>query len=262
MTHNSYLDIVRSTLRRPTLLFRRNFDELMTNTFNPYIAGEVNSNTDIQFMTDEYSCAEYVVEYLNKSARGMGNLRHELTTMMQEHPERDYTDQLKALSIKLLNAVEMSAQEAAWYLLRQPMSETSRQVAYIPTVWLTERQRCRKRRQQMAREGLDKNSTDVWTKNIIQRYEERPASLEQVYLAEFASWYAKANDFVDEEDDVNVDGEEDLESKPAARTSRAQNQYRKRLIGRVYGTDITTWTKLSIINEKWFYYTYNSATNC
>lgn len=146
LTHDSYLDIVRSTSRRPTLLFRRNFDELMTNTFNPYIAGEVNSNIDIQFILDEYSCAEYVVEYVNKSARGMGNLRRELTTMMQEHPEQDYTDQLKALSIKLLNAVEMSAQEAAWYLLRQPMSETSRQVAYIPTVWPTERQRCRKRR--------------------------------------------------------------------------------------------------------------------
>jgi len=61
LTHDSYLDIVRSTLRRPNL-FRRTFDELMTNTFNPYIAGEVNSNTDIQIITDEYSCAEYVVE--------------------------------------------------------------------------------------------------------------------------------------------------------------------------------------------------------
>lgn len=63
-----------------------------------------NSNIDIQFILDEYSCAEYV----NKSARGMNNLRRELTTMMQEHPDQDYTGQLKALSIKLLNAVEMS----------------------------------------------------------------------------------------------------------------------------------------------------------
>lgn len=69
------------------------------------------------------------------------------------------------------------------------MSETSRQVVYIPTVWPTERQFCRKRRQQMDLEGIDGDSTDVWTKNIIQRYEERPESLEQVYLAEFASWY-------------------------------------------------------------------------
>ncbi|GBP70855.1 hypothetical protein EVAR_53519_1 [Eumeta japonica] len=58
LTYASYLDIVRSSLRRPTLLFRRNFNELMTNTFDPYIAGEVNSNIDIQFILDEYSCAE------------------------------------------------------------------------------------------------------------------------------------------------------------------------------------------------------------
>lgn len=233
LTYVSYLDIVRSMLRRPTLVFRRNFDELMTNTFNPYLAGEVNSNIDIQFILDEYSCAEYVVEYVNKSARGMGNLRRELTTMMQEHPDQDYTGQLKALSIKLLNAVEMSAQEAAWYLLRQPMGKASRQIVYIPTVWPTERQCCRKRRQQMDREGIDGDSTDVWTKNIIQRYEERPASLEQVYLAEFASWYANASDFVDEEDDVHVDDDEDSEAVPEARTSRAPKEYRRRLLGRV-----------------------------
>lgn len=98
----------------------------------------------------------------------------------------------------------------------------------------------------------------MWTKYIIKRYEKRPASLEQVHLAEFASWYAEDNDFVDEDNDVHVDGEEDLESEPIAKMSSAQNQYRKRLMC----SDITTWTKPSILNEKWFYYTYNSATKC
>ncbi|CAF4955944.1 unnamed protein product [Pieris macdunnoughi] len=233
LTYASYLDIVRSTLRRPTLLFRRNFDELMTNTFNPYLAGQLNSNIDIQFILDEYSCAEFVVEYVNKSARGMSNLRYELTKMMQKHPEQDYTGQLKALSIKLLNAIEISAQEAAWYLLRQPMSETSRDVVYIPTVWPTERQRCRKRRQKVDRENIDGDSTNVWTKNIIQLYEERPASLENVYLAEFGSWYANANDFVDEEDDVPVGDDEDSEGIPEARTLGAPKEYRRRLTRRI-----------------------------
>ncbi|XP_028036181.1 uncharacterized protein LOC114247409 [Bombyx mandarina] len=233
LTYVTYLDIVRSTLHRPTIVFKRNFDELMTDTFNPYLAGEVNSKIDIQFILDEHSCADYVVEYINRSARGMGDLRRELTTMMQEHPEQDYTGQLKALSVKMLNAVEMSAQEAAWYLLRQRMSEASRQIVYIPTVWPTERQCCRKRRQQMDREGIDEDSTDVWTKNIIQRYEERPESLEQVYLAEFASWYANASDFLNEEDDVHADDDEDSEAIPETRTSRASKEYRRRPLGRI-----------------------------
>ncbi|XP_047035800.1 uncharacterized protein LOC124641680 isoform X2 [Helicoverpa zea] len=231
LTFDTYLDVVRSTLRRPTLLFKRNFDQLMTNTFNPYLAGEINSNIDIQFVLDDYSCAQYVVEYVNKSARGMGNLNRELVKMMQEHPDRDYTGQLKALSIKLLNAVEMSAQEAAWYLLRQPMSETSRQVVYIPSVWPSERQRCRKRRVQMNREGIDADSTDVWTKNVIQRYEERPPSLEPVYLAEFASWYFKRQDFIDNEDDVDVHEYENLE--PETEEETTSRQYRRRQMGRI-----------------------------
>ncbi|GBP70865.1 hypothetical protein EVAR_53529_1 [Eumeta japonica] len=183
------------------------------------------------FILDEYSCAQYVVEYVNKSARGMGNLNRELTKMMEEHPDRDYTGQLKALSVKLLNAVEMSAQEAAWYLLRQPMSEASRQIVYIPTVWPSKRQRCRKRRKQLDREGIAEDSTDVWTKNVIQRYEERPPSLQDVHLAEFASWYAKSRDFIDNEDDLNVHEDDDPEPPTGERmTSRG---YRKRLIGRI-----------------------------
>ncbi|CAG5000102.1 unnamed protein product [Parnassius apollo] len=231
LTFDAYLDIVRSTLRRPTLLFKRNFDQLMTNTFNPYLAGQINSNIDIQFILDEYSCAQYVVEYVNKSAREMGNLNRELTKMMEEHPDRDYTGQLKALSVKLLNAVEMSAQEAAWYLLRQPMSEASRQIVYIPTVWPSERQRCHKRRKQLDREGIAEDSTDVWTKNIIQRYEERPPSLQDVYLAEFASWYANSRDFIDNEDDLNVHEDDDPEPPTGERTT--SRGYRKRLIGRI-----------------------------
>lgn len=236
LTFDAYLDVVRSTLRRPSMLFKRNFDQLMTNTFNPYLAGEIKSNIDIQFILDEYSCAQYVVEYVNKSARGMGNLNRELTKMMEEHPDRDYTGQLKALSVKLLNAVEMSAQEAAWYLLRQPMSETSRQIMYIPTVWPSERQRCRKRRKQMDRENIEADSTDVFTKNIIQRYEERPPSLESSYLAEFASYYADYHDFIDNEDDVDVQEDEIEEPVTEERTTvgrTTSNEHRRRKIGRI-----------------------------
>ena len=42
-------------------------------------------------------------------------------------------------------------------------------------------------------EGLVDASTDVWLKGPIQRYEERPAKLEEVYLAEFMAWYTRKN---------------------------------------------------------------------
>lgn len=105
----------------------------MTYTFIPYLAGEVNSNIDIQLILDEYSYAEYV----NKSARGG------VTYVVSLPRWYNYTGQLKALSLQLLKAVEISVVEAAWYLLRQLMGGASRQIVHNPTVWPTERQCCR-----------------------------------------------------------------------------------------------------------------------
>ena len=64
---HEYFAIIRASLRRPTIVFRRDMKQLWTNTFNPWIASVLNSNTDMQIILDEYSCAAYVVEYANKS---------------------------------------------------------------------------------------------------------------------------------------------------------------------------------------------------
>ena len=69
-----YFDVIRASLRRPTIVFRCDMTQLWTNTFNPWIASVLNSNTDMQIILDEYSCAAYVVEYVNKSNRGISHL--------------------------------------------------------------------------------------------------------------------------------------------------------------------------------------------
>ena len=55
----------------------------------------------------------------------------------------------------------MSSQEAAWYLLRQPMSEASREVLFVPTSWRHERVRAKKKKSQMDDKGIEADSTDV-----------------------------------------------------------------------------------------------------
>ena len=49
------------------------------------------------------------------------------------------------------------------------------------------------KRVQMDREGIPLDSTDIWTKGPIQRYDERPADLEAVCLANFLAWYTPKN---------------------------------------------------------------------
>ena len=55
LTMASYLNAIRATLRRPTVVFKPDFSEMYTNTFNPWI------------ILEEYSCSAYVLEYVNKS---------------------------------------------------------------------------------------------------------------------------------------------------------------------------------------------------
>lgn len=128
-TYEYYLDVIRASINRPTVLLKRSMSELWTNPFNPWIANILRSNMDLQFIPEAFSCAAYVVEYVNKTNRGISSLHRDLVKLQEEYPDQDYTALLKKLSLKMLNSVEMSAQEAAWYLLRQPMSEASRKVS-------------------------------------------------------------------------------------------------------------------------------------
>lgn len=129
-THEYYVDVIRSSIRRPTIMLKRSMTQLWTNPFNPWIARTLCSNMDLQFILEEFSCAAYVVEYVNKSKRGISSLHRDLIQLQSEYPDEDYTGLLKKVSIKMLNSVELTTQEAAWYLLRQPMSEASRQVTF------------------------------------------------------------------------------------------------------------------------------------
>lgn len=100
---------------------------------------------DFKIIQDEYACAAYVVEYVNRHNRGISNLQRLIIHIMDENPEFDIVDTTKKMSIDVLHSVEMPAQEAAaWYLLREPMAKSSTVTAYVPIVFCTERQRIRK----------------------------------------------------------------------------------------------------------------------
>lgn len=81
---------------------------------------------DVQFILDEYSCAAYVAEYVNKSERGFSSLHRELIKIRDKYPHMDYEMCMKEIGKLALNNVEMCTQEAAWYLFRLSMSEACR----------------------------------------------------------------------------------------------------------------------------------------
>ncbi|XP_015110819.1 uncharacterized protein LOC107037017 [Diachasma alloeum] len=186
-----YLDIIRAGIDRPKVLVKREPSEKWHQSFNPFILNILNANMNVEFIPDEYSCADYVVDYINKADRGISDLRRRIIAIMNANPEFNITDITKELSAEVLNTVEMTTQEAAWYLLREPTSKNSTPVLYIPTVRPAERPKVRKNHHQLVALDVDEDSPDVWKESWYDKYEKRPTELEDVTLAQFVANYTR-----------------------------------------------------------------------
>ncbi|XP_040078914.1 uncharacterized protein LOC120850477 [Ixodes scapularis] len=184
-----YISVLRAGTPRATIMLPRTVQQKWVNYFNPWVASILDSNMDLQIVLDTYACAAYVVEYVNKANRGMSNLNRAVQEIVKEKGDMAYSQALRHLGVKMLKSIELSAQEAAWCLLNQDMSEASRKVVFVNSAWPEERTRIRKSNAQMAQEGLVESSTDVWKRMMIERYEDRIPELEPVTLAEFATEY-------------------------------------------------------------------------
>ncbi|XP_077534692.1 uncharacterized protein LOC144146629 [Haemaphysalis longicornis] len=189
-SEDEYMNVLRAGVPRPCVLHRRTPAEKFVNAFNPWRGRVLDYNMDLQIILDHYACASYVVDYVNKSDRGMSNLKRTVAEILKENPNDDYEAVIRKLRVDMLKGVEMSAQEAAWFLLRQDMSRKSRDVVYVPTCFPEERVRVRKTREEF--DKLPPGSTDVWKLNVVQKYEARASELEDVCLAHFASKYRPA----------------------------------------------------------------------
>ncbi|KAH7983367.1 hypothetical protein HPB52_011514 [Rhipicephalus sanguineus] len=153
----------------------------------PAIPSVLNSNMDLQLIVDAYSCAAYVVDYVNKPNRGFSNLHTALADIEKHHPNLALGKLVAEPGVRVLNGVEISTLEAAWILLRLGMSDSSRQIAFIPTMHPDERVRVRKQQRELQDE--DDDSTDVWKLNVVQKYEDRPEEMADVCLADFVAHY-------------------------------------------------------------------------
>ncbi|KAH8037776.1 hypothetical protein HPB51_017276 [Rhipicephalus microplus] len=177
-SEKEYMDVLRAGLSRPCVLHRRTPAEKFVNAFNAWIGRVLDSNMDMQIILDHYACASYVVDYVNKSDRGISNLKHTVAEILKTNPNDDIEAGIRKLRVDILKGIEMSAQEVAWFLLKQEMSHKSREVVYVPTCYPKERVHVRKTRAEL--EALLPGSTDVWKANLVQKYEARPPTLNDV----------------------------------------------------------------------------------
>ena len=69
---NSYILVIRYSLKRQTLFLRRTPKEIRINTYNHNLLAAWQANMDLQYVLDPYACAVYILSYITKGQRGIG----------------------------------------------------------------------------------------------------------------------------------------------------------------------------------------------
>lgn len=216
-TIEEYLLAICSQLSTTKVFLKREPKDCRINQYSPKILSLMRSNMDIQFVLDPYACVSYIVDYINKSSRGLSRL---LRQCIQDFKKGNFSlrQRLKALANTFYNGTEVSAQEASWCRLRLPMSSTSVAVEFINTLPKNERQRMLKSDEEL--QQLDAESEDIVKHGVIERYADRADDLNDICLAEFVSDYTHVGKgFRSDDMDLNQEDhivEEDNGDKPEA----------------------------------------------
>lgn len=115
-------------------MYKRNPNEIYINPCCLKMLGLHKENMDIQFIFDPFSCAHYIVNYINKSDRCLSQLLHDAVIEVKKG-NKSIRESLRAVGNVLMNASEISAQEAVYSLIHLPMTKASEAdiILYINT---------------------------------------------------------------------------------------------------------------------------------
>jgi Helitron helicase-like domain at N-terminus len=132
ITLEEYIFAVRLSLKQRKVFLKRSPRDRRINPYSKKILLLMRSNMDLQYVLDPYACIGYIVDYINKSARGLSRLMRQCVEDCKKG-NLVIRQQLKSIANVLYNSSEVSAQEAAYRRLHLPMSSSSVVVEFINT---------------------------------------------------------------------------------------------------------------------------------
>jgi hypothetical protein len=187
---HTHIDFVRS--RGQYYEVKRTLADSYINSYNPALLRHFRSNMDIQIVNNAESVAYYICSYICKSEPddlklALCNLIH---GTFKEQPNLSKYQRLWKIGTTVFKHRRFSAQEAAFRLGNLKMIQISREVLYLDARPPTKRFKMLKPSAQL--KDLDDNCTDIFRHNILDYYRSRPASIFNMSLYRFASWYKRS----------------------------------------------------------------------
>lgn len=186
LNEENYLLAIRSSIKEPTVFYKRNVYSIMTNNYSEdWLIW--NSNLDVQFLHNSYRAVYYVGEYIGKDPAGVSNIILE-AKKKAEKGNVTYEKMLKMVAESFINFNFMSAQEAVNQIMGYAFFQNSESVVYIDTKPMNDRTRIKKSKKELQKiYKTNPDSLDVFIENQIDRYPRRPKLFESLCLAEYVA---------------------------------------------------------------------------
>lgn len=253
LTLADYQAALKKSTQQPTVILKRDPRESCINNYNPHLLKYWRANMDIQYVTNAYACAMYILSYVSKGERQMGLLLKEAARESQETD--DIRKQMRHLGNTFLTHREVSAQEAVYRALSMPLQQKSRVVTFVNTSMAEDRVGLLKPAKKL--KDLPEGSTDIFEKNILDRYAARPHQLQDLCLADFASNYqTRGQGKIDDKDETMSDQEDcDLQGEGSVEGKKIQLLHGLGMMVKRKLKKILRWPKFSLAKapEKFYH---------
>ena len=118
--------------KRNHVIFKRNPSDAWVNPHNEYLLQAWNGNMDIQPVLDAYSCIMYIVSYISKQEREMGDLLKKAQEEAAEGNKKPI-QQLRQLGNVYLHNREVSIVETIYWVSGMHLKNCTREVVFLPT---------------------------------------------------------------------------------------------------------------------------------
>ena len=224
ITQAEFENYLAKVSQKQNIYLKRRVQDQWINNYNPHLIRCWNGNMDIQYVLDPYACAMYIVSYITKAEREMGDL---LKNAQKEHSEgnHDATKQLRKLGSVYLQNREISVMGAVYLICSMPLKESTRSVIFLQTD-LDGQKISLPLKQLEANAG---KSEQVWMPTQIEKYVNRPKSTKynNMCMAKFFSDHYqvsnkadKASTDPDDDSDDETDNDTDDEQQDDKHTQQ------------------------------------------
>ncbi|XP_072041446.1 uncharacterized protein [Amphiura filiformis] len=184
ITHSQFETCLSTLAKRNTVYLKRRLKDQWVNNYNPHLIRCWNGNMDIQYILDPFAATIYMLSYLTKCEREMGDLLRNAQREAREG-NTDVLTELRKIGNVYLQHREISVMGAIYMVCSMPLKQSSRNVVFVQTD--VDGHRISLPLQQLQENAG--NSEEVWLTSQIEKYIGRPkiAKYENMCMAKFFS---------------------------------------------------------------------------